>query len=284
MAAFQLGRYRPPVNPIHQETWPIRLFTFLERAVKGRLYGCCMCGNCILPETAFVCPMTCPKGLRNGPCRGSSPERCFVDPGCGCTWFKICQRAEEQGNLDRLLEVNAPLDYRQVGGQTVLSTYKDWRQRNQGPHLPDFLKNRTQFEADWESFRYELRQPEWWQGDSKYHPPAYQEPVSHLEATLRQGKFAISAEVAPPLEPTGQRIAQVAARLKGMVNTANFTDNPLGVPRMSGLACAMHSLGHNLEPVLQLQTRHRSRYEFEAEVVGAAVVGVRNIICLTDDT
>jgi len=53
---------------------------------------------------------------------------------------------------------------------------------------------------------------------------------------------------------------------------------------MSGLACAIHCLDRNWRPVLQLQTRHRSRYDFEAEVVGAAAVGVRNIICLTDDT
>lgn len=284
MAALQLGGYRPPVNPVQPESWPVRIFTFLERTVKCRMYDCWMCGNCILPATANVCPMTCAKGLRNGPCRGSSPEHCFVNPARSCTWFKICQQAEQQGKLDSLLEVNAPLDYRQVGCQTVLTTYQQWRQRDQGPRLRDLLKDRQKFAADWESFRYHVRQPEWWQGDSEYHPPAYQEPVSHLEAALRQGKFAITAEVAPPLEPSGERIAEVAIRLKGLVDTANFTDNPLGVARMSGLACAMHCLEQELEPVLQLQTRHRSRYDFEAEVVGAAIVGVRNIICLTDDT
>ena len=284
MAALQGGGYRPPVNPGRHESWPVRLLAFIERTAKCQRYGCWMCGNCILPVTANICPMTCAKGLRNGPCRGSSPDHCFVDPSCSCTWFKICQQAEQQGRLDSLLEINAPLDYRQVGCQTTLSTYKQWRQRQGGPHLRDWLKNRPQFDRDWATLQYDLRQPDWWQGDSQYHPPAYQEPLSHLEATLRQGKFAITVEVAPPMEPSGERIAEVAIRLKGLVNTANFTDNPLGLARMSGLACAIHCLEQELEPVLQLQTRHRSRYDFEAEVVGAATVGVRNIICLTDDT
>jgi methylenetetrahydrofolate reductase (NADPH) len=260
-----------------------RLITSIERRVKGMLLGCQMCGNCLLFETAFVCPMTCPRGLRNGPCRGSQSDRCFVDPASPCTWFLIYQQAEQQGSLERLLEVNAPLDNQRVGCETLLSAYELWCKRNRKPRLRDLIINRARFNSDWEAFRYELRQPGWWQGDSQYHPPAYTEPVSKLEAALRSGRFAVSAEVAPPMEPTGERIAQVAGRLRGCVDTANFTDNPLGVPRMSGLACALHSLENALEPVLQLQTRHRSRHAFESEAVGAAVVGVRNILCLSDD-
>jgi methylenetetrahydrofolate reductase (NADPH) len=138
--------------------------------------------------------------------------------------------------------------------------------------------------VDWDTFRFELRQPAWWRGDSRYHPPAYTEAASKLEAVLRSGRFAVSAEIAPPMEPTSDRITWLSSRLKACVDTANFTDNPLSVPRMSGLACALHSLDSNLEPVLQIQTRHRARHDFQAEVVGAATVGVRNILCLADDT
>jgi methylenetetrahydrofolate reductase (NADPH) len=276
-------RPRPAFYPSVRQRPLARLATSIERLVKGVLFDCQMCGNCLLLETTWVCPMTCPRGLRNGPCRGSTSDRCFVDPTYRCTWFHIYQRAEQQGSLERLLEVSAPLDDRRVGCETLLSAYELWRRRNQGPHLRDLLPNRARFHLDWEAFRYELRQPSWWQSDSRYHPPAYTEPVSRLEALLRSGRFAISAEVAPPMEPRGDRIAQVARYLKGYVNTANFTDNPLGVPRMSGFACALHSLQNEMEPVLQLQTRHRSRHDFESEAVGAAVVGVHNILCLSDD-
>jgi len=260
-----------------------RLVTGVERRVKQVLFDCRMCGNCLLFETAFICPMSCPNGTRNGPCRGSSPDRCFVDPQCGCTWLRIYEESERRGDLERLLEVNAPLDSRRVGCETLLTAYELWHSRNHRPRLRDLIVNRARFNSDWEVFRYTLRQPIWWQGDSKYHPPAYTEPVSSLEAALRSGRFAISAEVAPPMEPASKRIAQVAAVLKTWVDTVNFTDNPLGVPRMSGLACALQSLERDVEPVLQIQTRHRSRYDFQAETVGASAVGVRNILCMADD-
>jgi len=46
----------------------------VEWAFKGSVYGCMMCGNCLLQETAFICPMEYPKGARNGLCGGSTPE------------------------------------------------------------------------------------------------------------------------------------------------------------------------------------------------------------------
>jgi methylenetetrahydrofolate reductase (NADPH) len=276
-------RPRPAFYPSVRQRPLARLVTSIERRVKRTLTGCRMCGNCLLFETAFTCPMACPNGTRNGPCRGSSPDRCFVDPECDCVWLCIFQKAEQQGNLDRLLEINAPLDSRRMGCETVLTAYRHWRSRDRRPRLRDLVANRGRFNSDWEALRHELRQPDWWAGDSRYHAPAYTDAASQFEAVLRSGRFAVSAEIAPPMEPTGERIAWLAARLKGCVDTANFTDNPLGVPRMSGMACALHSLESNLEPVLQIQTRHRDRHDFQAEVLGAAVVGVPNILCLADD-
>ncbi len=104
MSIFSPPRYQPPFRPMRkEESLPLALFTSVEKAIKGALFGCRMCGNCILQETAFVCPMTCPKGLRNGLCGGASPEACEVDPSRPCTWYKIYERAEWMGRLDRLL-------------------------------------------------------------------------------------------------------------------------------------------------------------------------------------
>jgi hypothetical protein len=94
MPLFSPRRYQPPFYPARREPWPMRVFTAFERTIKGWLFGCRMCGNCILQETAFVCPMTCPKGLRNGLCGGATPERCEVDPSRPCTWYMIYERAE----------------------------------------------------------------------------------------------------------------------------------------------------------------------------------------------
>jgi len=57
------------------------LFTKAERLAKDTLFGCRMCGQCALPVTGYVCPMGCPKELRNGPCGGVGPDgSCEVFP------------------------------------------------------------------------------------------------------------------------------------------------------------------------------------------------------------
>ncbi|MFQ5575694.1 MAG: methylenetetrahydrofolate reductase C-terminal domain-containing protein, partial [Anaerolineae bacterium] len=84
MRVFSSRHYHPAFYPVRRESWPRRRFTALTRTVKDLLFGCRMCGACVLPETGFICPMTCPGGLRNGPCRGATPERCFIDPGTSC--------------------------------------------------------------------------------------------------------------------------------------------------------------------------------------------------------
>ncbi len=269
--------------PARQRLWD-RLLSRVERRVKRTLYNCQSCGNCLLDKSVFICPMTCSRGLRNGPCRGSTRDRCFVDQTRACTWFRIYQRAEHHNVLDRLLEINAPRDHQL--SDAGISPHSDGvePQRSHGPHLPDLLRNWVRLNPDCEGFRTAQRQPAWWQGDSRYHPPAYAEPLSKLEAALASGRFVVSAEVAPPMEPSGDRIVQVVGFLKGHVDTVNFTDNPRGVARMSGLACALHSLKEEMEPVLQIQTRHRGRHDVESEAVGAAVVGVHNVLCLGDDT
>ncbi|EJN37749.1 5,10-methylenetetrahydrofolate reductase [Pseudomonas sp. GM84] len=60
-----------------------RLLHGLERSVKRPLLGCDTCGRCRLEDTLYICPETCPKGLANGPCGGTSLNRCeFGDREC----------------------------------------------------------------------------------------------------------------------------------------------------------------------------------------------------------
>jgi hypothetical protein len=94
MSLFSPRRYQAPFMPVQRDSFPVRVFTAFEQAIKGALFGCRMCGNCILQETAFVCPMTCPKGLRNGLCGGATPDHCEVDPSRPCTWYVIYERSE----------------------------------------------------------------------------------------------------------------------------------------------------------------------------------------------
>lgn len=69
--------------PLWQSAKGARLLHRLERSVKRPLLGCDTCGRCRLEDTLYICPETCPKGLANGPCGGTSLNRCeFGDREC----------------------------------------------------------------------------------------------------------------------------------------------------------------------------------------------------------
>ncbi len=79
----------------------------------GRFFeGCSLCGECVLGETAGVCPHTyCPKGLLNGPCGGMDGGRCEVDLENGCAWIDIYRRLKAQGRLHVLKRISPPKDH-----------------------------------------------------------------------------------------------------------------------------------------------------------------------------
>jgi len=67
----------------------------LEHAIKGPVWGCQMCGQCVLHSTGLVCPMTCPKTLRNGPCGVRADGHCEVKPEMRCVWLRAYESSEE---------------------------------------------------------------------------------------------------------------------------------------------------------------------------------------------
>lgn len=96
-----------------------RAFAGVEKLVKGWLFGCRMCGQCALPTTAYACPQTCPKQLRNGPCGGVSPEGfCEVYPDRRCVWVVAYERAEREGRVMDLRRLVRPLDHRRWGSSS----------------------------------------------------------------------------------------------------------------------------------------------------------------------
>lgn len=256
----------------------------LERASKGLAFGCRMCGNCLLQETAFICPMECPKGLRNGPCGGSTPEHCYVDETRPCIWYRIYARAEKMGRLDKLMEVLPPLDWDKTGTSAVKDVFTHLKEVGGAKTVWNALwlpaEKRSQA---WDQFFYEIRQPDWWAGDALPHPAPAHEPVSHLEDIFSRGKFALTAEIAPPLSSNPEDVIKKVEMLKACVDAVNFTDAPSATARMSSLACSILALQNGLEPVMQIAGRDRTRTGFQAEVLGATALGIRNILCLTGD-
>lgn len=76
---------------------------------------CSMCSECVLGQTAGICPVTlCPKGLLNGPCGGMNKGKCEVDNQRDCAWVLIYQELEKNKKLESLKEVRAPKDFKKL--------------------------------------------------------------------------------------------------------------------------------------------------------------------------
>jgi methylenetetrahydrofolate reductase (NADPH) len=286
MSLFTPGRrWQPPFYPFKEESFSNRLLEAIERLVKGPLFGCRMCGNCLLQETAFICPMECPKGVRNGPCGGSTEDHCYVDETRPCIWYNIYDRSFKMGRQEMLLEVLPPLDWEKVGGETWGDVVKQVRKIGTGRVISGLLARTPEKRTvTWDSIFRPVRQPDWWQGDSEYHAPKYTEPISELERRLKSGEFVVTAEVAPPLTVSTNKLGSNIDLVKPYVAAINFTDSPSATPRMSSWACAAVALQHGAEPVMQIAARDRTRIGLQAEVLGANSLGVRNILCLSGDS
>jgi hypothetical protein len=73
---------------------------------------CMQCGDCVLAQTAGICPLVrCAKSLLNGPCGGSEGGKCEVDPNTPCAWQLIYDRLVAVGQLDKLEEIEPVKDW-----------------------------------------------------------------------------------------------------------------------------------------------------------------------------
>ncbi len=278
-------RWQPAFYPYKRVDFVSRFKARVELMVKGPLWGCRMCGNCLLQETAFICPMECPKGLRNGPCGGITPDkRCYVDETRKCVWYSIYKRAQKTGREKTLLEVLPPLDWKKVGTETwadvLRQVGKVGTRRFFGSIL---LKDTVKRDKIWDSVFKTVRQPEWWSGDSEYHPPGYSEPVSNLERHLREGKFVVATEVTPPISADSGKLISDIKLVSPYVTAINFTDASSANPKMSTLACCKTATDNKAEPVYQIAARDTTRTGLQSNVVGAGQFGIKNILCVTGD-
>jgi len=94
----------------------------VERSVKGLLFDCRMCGQCILSSTGMSCPMNCPKNLRNGPCGGVRANgHCEVRPEMKCVWVQAVAGATRiPGGMQAIQGVQVAVDRRLQGKSSWL--------------------------------------------------------------------------------------------------------------------------------------------------------------------
>lgn len=88
-----------------------RPVALIEKGVKGVLFDCRMCGQCILSSTGMSCPMGCPKQLRNGPCGGVRADgNCEVIPDMPCVWVRAWEGSRQMAKGDAILDVQPPIN------------------------------------------------------------------------------------------------------------------------------------------------------------------------------
>ncbi len=107
--------------------------------------------------------------------------------------------------------------------------------------------------------------------------------ASRLEKVLEKGEFAVTSECGPPRGADAEVIRRKGELLKGAVDAVNVTDNQTSVVRMSSAASCFILKEMGLDPVLQMVTRDRNRIAIQSDILGAAAVGVNNILCLSGD-
>lgn len=278
-------RWQPAFFPFKREKFSRRVLAKTELLIKGPLFGCRMCGNCLLQETAFICPMECPKGMRNGPCGGVTPEKnCYVDETRKCVWYAIYSRAVKTGRAGTLLEIMPPLDWDKVGTETWGDVLKQIGKVGTGKFICSiFSKDKNEKDIVWDSVFKTVRQPDWWKGDSIYHPPSYTEPASELERRLRNGEFVVATEVTPPLSPVTGKLSRDIELVKPFVAAINFTDSSSARPKMSSLSCCTVAIRAGAEPILQIAARDTTRCGLQSDVVGLNNMGIRNVLCVSGD-
>jgi len=103
------------------------VFCGVDRNVGWFEENCRTCGECVLGDTAGICPVTrCAKGIFNGPCGGTRLDgTCEVDKDIPCAWYEIHKRLTEQGRIDKIIEVKPPrLWQNQVRRTLIQEDYK----------------------------------------------------------------------------------------------------------------------------------------------------------------
>jgi len=107
--------------------------------------------------------------------------------------------------------------------------------------------------------------------------------AGRLEKVLTAGQFAVTAELGPPQNANPEAIKKKSKHCVGNVDGANITDNQTAIVRMSSIAAGAIALSCGVEPIIQMVCRDRNRLAMQSDILGAAALGIQNLLCLSGD-
>lgn len=255
-------RIAPRLRPLALRLGPRRMEAIVlpvERAAKQALFNCRMCGQCGLSVTGMACPMGCAKEMRNGPCGGVRLDgHCEVHPDRRCTWLAAAEGDSRivPGHTATWWQRAEPLDHRRQGTSTwspLMAPAPSRIEREAGPAVP-------------------------------LAPPRPDLAENRLEVLCRsRSEFIVTVEIAPPDSPDPHVLLQRADRFRGLVDAINITDGAGANCHMSSAAAGAVLAAAGFNPVTQVSCRDRNRIALQGDVLGAAALGVQNVLCLTGD-
>ena len=106
---------------------------------------------------------------------------------------------------------------------------------------------------------------------------------TNLEKVLENKRFAVTAEVGPPKGAGTSGVLKKGERLKNFTDAINVTDNQTAIVRMCSLAGCTLLKRLGVDPVLQMVVRDRNRIAIQSDILGAAAMGIGNVLCLSGD-
>ena len=104
-----------------------------------------------------------------------------------------------------------------------------------------------------------------------------------LREKIESNKFIVCGEIGQPQSCDGDVIRSKSRHFKGYIDAVNITDNPSAVVKLSSIASAKILLDECVEPIMQMTCRDRNRLAIQSDLLGAAALGIKNILCLTGD-
>ena len=229
----------------------------VEKAAKGLVFDCRMCGQCLLSRSGMACPMVCPKQLRNGPCGGIRADgTCELDASMRCVWLEAWSGASRMKDQASIRAIQHPVSHRQSGRSTwTAQIYNDDMDRS------------------WAGM--EAPPPDLFTAGSK--------PLSKLHERLAAGDFVVTTEFNPPDSSDPEAIAERVGVLAESCDAVNVTDGAGAHAHISSIATCAILTAHGVEAVMQMSCRDRNRIAVQADALGATALGVRNVLCMSGD-
>ena len=218
-----------------------------EKWFKEKLFGCQTCGQCILTHTKLICPMNCPKGLRNGPCGGTLNGKCEVLPELDCVWTTI-----EAKKSSKKYRIHLPPDDELLNTASYVNFVNGKDRLTRLPH--EFV-------------------------DTSAIPA-----TSKLAEKMLRDEFVVTLEIASPLKMEGlKRVEKIMSRVASHVDAVNTTTNAGGIPSVHSTVTAEIVKAHGVEAIIQFCGRDHDKIGFLAEFEKALEMGYKNFLLLTGD-